>query len=589
MAAPGKLMLVNCSHNSMQKKQDILAQPLCIQLADNHYAYLKIDILVVDDDICALGGWQSEIFVLEIESASAKIPILHHDRFFRKDVNCYLKTDSSFKHGFGIAFKINDSNTYNIIAGNDSFQFDISKADFGIESGYESVLGETLIKFINSRKEASQSWKNYVEGGLSPIKCCLDHVLRWPDNDLNNPVVAVGWVAIPDNVKIYIADELQNCVSVMMRFTRPDISKSYDIFCGESSQKNGFILIIKNYPVCNDKIAICIDKDGIKAKIAERKIINFYGYRLFLKALFEIDFLQTEMSDIYQDIFMPLLMDIQKKRVKAIMAGRYETGVIGRLPSDSSVSVIIPLYGTLDLLETQVQRFAWDAAFQDFAELIYVVSDPCLLDQFKLSFEKLQQRYNVSCRWVYAYRSLGFAEANNLGAALARGAYCVFVNSDIYPVRRDWLQALCGFLADHPDAGLVGCHLVYPDGKSQHSGAILCYNSMMKIWDCIHLHDNNGRAPKQVDYIIGACLAVRKSDFCDVKGFCIDYLIGNSEDLDFCEKLKKNGKQIWYLPMIPMIHENHHTFESMGKEKWLDRLFLYNAAMFAKKWKMPIE
>src|SRR3546814_18523801 len=64
----------------------------------------------------------------------------------------------------------------------------------------------------------------------------------------------------------------------------------------------------------------------------------------------------------------------------------------------------------------------------------------------------------------------GYAEANNDGAAIARGHYLALVNSDVIPTAPGWLPLLTNRLAADEYLGAVGPKLLFEDQSLQHAG-----------------------------------------------------------------------------------------------------------------------
>jgi len=62
----------------------------------------------------------------------------------------------------------------------------------------------------------------------------------------------------------------------------------------------------------------------------------------------------------------------------------------------------------------------------------------------------------------------GFPAANNQGLAVAQGRYALLLNPDTEVVG-DALATLVAFADAHPDVGMVGPQLLYPDGSIQSS------------------------------------------------------------------------------------------------------------------------
>jgi len=86
--------------------------------------------------------------------------------------------------------------------------------------------------------------------------------------------------------------------------------------------------------------------------------------------------------------------------VQAVWAARYKPvrkSVVcsyGPAPSNPLVSIIVPLYGRHDLAEYQMALFADDTEFQS-VELIYVVDDPAIVDEFRRVSPDLYGMYQV--------------------------------------------------------------------------------------------------------------------------------------------------------------------------------------------------
>jgi GT2 family glycosyltransferase len=177
--------------------------------------------------------------------------------------------------------------------------------------------------------------------------------------------------------------------------------------------------------------------------------------------------------------------------------------------------------------------------------------------------------------------NLGFGEACNGGAALARGNVICFLNNDTL-VTPAWLERLSEALLRNRRTGAVGPRLIHPDGRLQEAGGI--------VWeDGSNWGFGRGQDPfapafsyrREVDYCSAACLAVRRAAFERTGGFDSRYAPAYYEDVDLCWMLQAQGLRIVYEPTVTIIHtEFGSTDRNAGVAQQL-----VNRAQFVDKWR----
>ncbi|MCC7354781.1 MAG: glycosyltransferase family 2 protein [Anaerolineae bacterium] len=185
-------------------------------------------------------------------------------------------------------------------------------------------------------------------------------------------------------------------------------------------------------------------------------------------------------------------------------------------------------------------------------------------------------------RLVASERNLGFTAGNNLGLRalfeypendLPR--YVLFLNPDTEVVG-DALATMVRYLDAHPAVGVIGPQLRYPDGTVQPSRrrfptlatAFLESTLLQRSWPRsgiqrrYYVADVADDAEQEVDWLVGACLMVRRTALTEIGGFDEGFFM-YSEELDWCRRAKALGWRVAYLPAAQVLHYEGKSSEQV--------------------------
>ena len=210
------------------------------------------------------------------------------------------------------------------------------------------------------------------------------------------------------------------------------------------------------------------------------------------------------------------------------------------------VSVIIPVYGkveyTLACLRSMV-RHPPSAPFE------VIIVDDVSPDN---SLERLAQIGGL--RLLRNDHNLGFVGTCNAGAAAAHGEFLLFLNNDTQ-VTPNWLDGLLRCLQDQARCGIAGSRLVYPDGRLQEAGGLVFADG--SCWTSGRFEDRDTpawRYRREVDYVSGASLMIRRMVFERIGGFDQRYAPAYYEDTDLGFAVRQLGLKVYYEPSSTVIH-----------------------------------
>lgn len=169
--------------------------------------------------------------------------------------------------------------------------------------------------------------------------------------------------------------------------------------------------------------------------------------------------------------------------------------------------------------------------------------------------------------------NLGLAAGVNIGIAHATGDYYLVLNPDMVALPGS-VHALMEFMDKNPDVGIAGGKLISPNGKLQYS-CYRFYTPMTIVYRRTFLGKTSaGKAAtrsflmkdfdhadvRDVDWLMGACLIVRKKALQEVGGMDERFFL-YFEDVDWCRRMWEKRWRVTYFPTAVFSHFHQRSSE----------------------------
>lgn len=267
----------------------------------------------------------------------------------------------------------------------------------------------------------------------------------------------------------------------------------------------------------------------------------------------------------------------------------------GEIVDKIELSVIIVNYMKYEMTQKCIDSFM---KYVQNLKYEIIVLDNCSPNN---SFEALSESYQeIECiRVVKNEINNGFGAGNNLAVSYANSDYILFLNPDVI-LLDDSVCSMLEVLEKQNDIGVIGAQLLNSDYSLQYScrrflsfrefvlartplKKIISNTKVMELNNKYLMRDMDHEIEQDVDWLMGSCLLVRKSEFLEIDGFSKEYFM-YFEDVDLCYKYHLNNQRVYYYPNCKMIHL--HEQESVKKINKLTFKHLESMFKFYKKYKI---
>ncbi|MDQ1266647.1 MAG: hypothetical protein QG635_1799 [Bacteroidota bacterium] len=208
------------------------------------------------------------------------------------------------------------------------------------------------------------------------------------------------------------------------------------------------------------------------------------------------------------------------------------------------------------------------------------------------TYERVMREYSF-VNYIKNNSNPGYGVAINQGVAASSSDYIIVSNSDII-YKEGAIRKLIEYSEKNSEVGAVGPQQVYPDGKWQYSsgdvpGIMLGFKELFFIssirrniskykWNNLY-HD---KIPREVDYIDGAVMAIKRKLYEKLSGFD-ERFYHYSDESDLCYRIKKAGYAVILLPAAVVVHyRGASTTRGTVNEKY-QKMLVDSRVQFCKK------
>jgi N-acetylglucosaminyl-diphospho-decaprenol L-rhamnosyltransferase len=167
-------------------------------------------------------------------------------------------------------------------------------------------------------------------------------------------------------------------------------------------------------------------------------------------------------------------------------------------------------------------------------------------------------------RLIESASNIGFAAANNRGIRASSSELVLLLNPDTC-VSTGTVDGLVSHLDARADVAIVGPRIVDGQGRAELSfGAMIAPLAELRqsvlvsgndrgFRPIVAIVDRMTRQTRDVDWVSGACLLIRRSDL-EVVGLLDERFFLYTEDVDLCASVRARGRRVMFAADVEIEH-----------------------------------